>query len=304
MKENKLVCVICGFEGYRLSRSHLPKIHNLTAEEYYIYYILQSYLPPKCLNRKCNNLVKFRDLGRGFNSTCSISCHVSYQQSCDNTFVRLCKDQIFKEKRDKARLKAVEESRRNKPEVWKKVSLAVSESLKRKWKEDLDYRSKMTKLISNMINDPNSGVGFKNLMINGHPKVGFAKLWEDEEFRKKTTVSIKGYHESIKCGVVPYRSSLELRFMELLDHNDEIDCYEYEPVGIPYKFQGRDHKYYPDFLITWKDGTQEVIEIKPSCNINTSKNVAKFNAVQEFYEESMVKFNILTETTLSLSDGG
>jgi hypothetical protein len=183
-----------------------------------------------------------------------------------------------------------------------KTNLAVSESSKRRWKEDLNYRTKMTKLISDMNNNPNSNCGFKNLMINGHPRVGFAKLWEDQEFRRKTTVSIKGYHESVKCGVIPYRSSLELQFMEILDGNPNVDSYEYEPEGIPYTLEGKPHKYYPDFLITWTNGRQEVIEIKPSSELQTIKNKAKFDSAQLYYEELGIKFNVLTE--LSLSDGG
>lgn len=305
MKENKQICKICGFEGYRLSRGHLPKVHNLIGEEYYIYYILQSYLPPKCLNKKCNNYVIFRDISQGFNNTCSFSCRTKLQLSgSDIGFMKLLDNQEFLDKRQKARKEAVAKSRIDNPEVWKKVAEAVSFSNKKRWKEDLDYRTKMSKLSKELVNNPNSGAGFKNLLNANHPRVGFAKLWEDQEFRRKTTVSIKGYHESIKCGVVPYRSSLELRFMEMLDGNSNVDSYEYEPEGIPYTLEGKPHKYYPDFLITWTNGRQEVIEIKPSSELQTIKNKAKFDSAQFYYEELGIKFNVLTETILTLSDGG
>lgn len=82
MIEREFTCKICGFVGYRLSRTHLPKVHGLKAEEYYLKYILQA-TTPICINPGCSNPCKFRDIGSGYPKCCSTSCHVAWQNKDD-----------------------------------------------------------------------------------------------------------------------------------------------------------------------------------------------------------------------------
>ena len=110
-----------------------------------------------------------------------------------------------------------------------------------------------------------------------------------------------------------FRSSWEMKFMQYLDANDKILQWCTECVIIPYSFNGKDHKYYPDFLIVTETG-KTIVEIKPyketlppkkskkkSSNttlyesLTYAKNQAKWNFARIFCEKRSWVFKIITE---------
>lgn len=119
-----------------------------------------------------------------------------------------------------------------------------------------------------------------------------------------------------------YRSSWELDFCKFLDNNPNILEWVSEPFGIPYfnEIDKKYHKYYPDFLISYKNKEgkliKELIEIKPSTQVQEPttvgkkskqqlyerltyiKNICKWKAAQEFCNNSGITFRILTESKL------
>lgn len=124
---------------------------------------------------------------------------------------------------------------------------------------------------------------------------------------------------------VIYRSLWELKFMRYCDLNDNILEWGSEEICIPYisPKDNRIHRYFPDFYIKAKkrDGTiqRSLIEVKPlkqtqKPNMRPKRktknwlnevmtygiNQAKWKAAEEYCEDRMWKFQILTEKELGI----
>ena len=108
----------------------------------------------------------------------------------------------------------------------------------------------------------------------------------------------KGTHFSKKLnkGVV-FRSSWEERAFKSLDVNDNVIDYAPEPFSLEYHYVQK-RNYIPDILVTYKDGTQKLIEIKPEYFVGDKKNQAKFKAAKKFCKERNIIFEVWTEKTI------
>lgn len=115
-----------------------------------------------------------------------------------------------------------------------------------------------------------------------------------------------------------YRSSLELRLMNFLDHNSQVIQWASEEFFIPYKspIDGRVHRYFPDFFVKKKDESV-LIEVKPSTQCKPPKkqekltkryitevktwgiNNAKWEAAQKYCAKKGWRFVIMTEKDLT-----
>lgn len=61
-----------------------------------------------------------------------------------------------------------------------------------------------------------------------------------------------------------YRSSYELKFMVYCDNSDHIVKWGSEMVAIPYyDWDGKEHRYFIDFIVEDKNGVKWLIEVKP-----------------------------------------
>lgn len=114
-------------------------------------------------------------------------------------------------------------------------------------------------------------------------------------------------------GFPTYRSSWELTLMNLFDSHPNVEQWASEAVQIPYMspFDGRWHKYIPDFIAIYvdKNGKKhgEVIEVKPSTQtypeLAKSKkdkqaiilNQAKWKSAIEWCKQKGLEFRIMTE---------
>lgn len=114
-----------------------------------------------------------------------------------------------------------------------------------------------------------------------------------------------------------YRSSWELKFMQLCEFNPEVISWDSESIMIPYtmkefvkgKFIIKRHNYYPDFFVILKNGDKILIEIKP---LNQSprnenqifrdptqyKNARKWKAALEWCKQNGYLFRVINETHL------
>ena len=121
-----------------------------------------------------------------------------------------------------------------------------------------------------------------------------------------------------------YRSSWELKFLKYCDTSSHVMQYGSEEIVIPYKsaLDNRIHRYFVDFYVKMRgnDGsiTTYLIEIKPSKQTvppkkpkrqtksylyevtEYLKNQAKWKAAQEFCDDRLWKFKILTESELKV----
>ena len=123
---------------------------------------------------------------------------------------------------------------------------------------------------------------------------------------------------------IVYRSSWEARVMNKLDQSDWCLAWASEELIIPYKspVDGRYHRYFPDFLVKYKDKTGAtktmLIEIKPDHQtkppvqpqrktkrfinevMTYGVNQAKWKAAEEYCLDRGWEFRVLTEQHLGL----
>jgi len=122
-----------------------------------------------------------------------------------------------------------------------------------------------------------------------------------------------------------YRSSWELKFMKYCDRKIDVLEWGSEEFFIPYvsPIDGKVHKYFPDFFVKLKERSGQikkyVIEVKPKNQtkrpirtpkkrnktfiteaLTYEKNVAKWKAAQEWCQDRMLEFKIITEDELGL----
>lgn len=139
------------------------------------------------------------------------------------------------------------------------------------------------------------------------------------KFRPKNPQKYKGDPTTII-----FRSSWEFKVMSKLDLSDNVDTWSSEEIIIPYKdpFTSKKRRYFPDFWVKYKDGTQEIIEVKPEYQVkgpsvqkNTTKkyikevitygnNSAKWEAAEKFCKKHGYKWTILTENDLGIKKRG
>jgi hypothetical protein len=101
-----------------------------------------------------------------------------------------------------------------------------------------------------------------------------------------------GYFTSEKtCKKMYYRSSLELRTMKIFDKNNDVETYEHEPFSIQVRIGKR---YLPDFLITYKNKLQAIVEVKPKFQLHDEDVILKQQAGEKYCEERGWKYQFYT----------
>ena len=140
------------------------------------------------------------------------------------------------------------------------------------------------------------------------------------KFRPSNYLKYKGDPSNIV-----YRSLWELKFMNYCDKNDNILEWGSEELWIPYVSpkDNRVHRYFPDFYIKYRNRQgniqKSLIEIKPlkqtkKPNMSPKRktktwmnevvtygvNQAKWRAAEEFCEDRLWDFKILTEKELGI----
>ena len=106
----------------------------------------------------------------------------------------------------------------------------------------------------------------------------------------------KGRHFSTKLQVEIYhQSSWEKSFFELLDKDILVETYKVQPFSICYYYLTYKRHYIPDILVTFTDGKQKLVEIKPSAFLDAEINKAKFAAAREYCKERNIIFEVWTE---------
>lgn len=124
---------------------------------------------------------------------------------------------------------------------------------------------------------------------------------------KKAKKKQKGYyvgiHNSTKCSTpVQFKSGWERVVCEYLDISSDVDKYEYEPFSITYvsnKKSGKTRQYFPDFLITFTDGSTKMVEVKPIKKIKNATVIKKANAAREWCSNNGVsEYVFWTETEI------
>jgi hypothetical protein len=110
------------------------------------------------------------------------------------------------------------------------------------------------------------------------------------------------------------RSKWELMYMQALDNSPMVRKWMSEPKNLNISYLSpidkKVHQYWPDFLVQYRDGNVEIIEIKPlkqsvaEMAISTAdkimllKNSAKWAAADRFAKSIGARFTVITEKNL------
>ena len=115
-----------------------------------------------------------------------------------------------------------------------------------------------------------------------------------------------------------YRSLWERKFMVYCDRNDKVIEWGSEEVIVPYRspWDGKIHRYFPDFIVKTSNNQKYMIEIKPYRQIDKPKmpkkktksymresleyikNKAKWSAAKSYCEDNGLTFKLITEKDL------
>lgn len=126
------------------------------------------------------------------------------------------------------------------------------------------------------------------------------KGWNFMRVRKVVTRSGKRFR-----GKFPSQKMNKMVHWESLLERDAIFHFEYHPLVVKYQEQpsiefyydqhGEQHRYIPDFLVTFKDDSELLVEIKYVCDLASKKARDKYKAVAQRFEEQGRRFRIMTE---------
>jgi hypothetical protein len=127
----------------------------------------------------------------------------------------------------------------------------------------------------------------------------------DAKIKKRNKKKVKafktGYFYSKKNNKnLFFRSGFESEFYKILEHKKDVTRYSAEPCEIEYFYEGCKHRYIPDIFVEYNDGKKELWEIKPKSQTKLPKNVAKWQAANEFCKKRNWDFVVLTEKGLKL----
>jgi hypothetical protein len=103
---------------------------------------------------------------------------------------------------------------------------------------------------------------------------------------------------STKGGSFTTKSTYETKYVEILEHDENVLFFKYEPSRIEYIIDGIRKLYIPDFLVFRVDRI-ELVEVKPSKLINIGRNPAKFEAAERYCIGEGFDFVIITEVDLT-----
>ncbi len=119
---------------------------------------------------------------------------------------------------------------------------------------------------------------------------------------KKSYISCVGYFKSYKNNnQVAFESILERDFFTILEFEDDVLSYEEQPFRINYKLNGASTRYTPDVLVTYKNGSQKVFEVKYQNEIDSSEELQHKLSVlkDEIFEQKSLSFEIFTDINLN-----
>lgn len=119
---------------------------------------------------------------------------------------------------------------------------------------------------------------------------------------------------------IVYRSLWERGLMKWLDENPDVRIWSSETIVVPYicKTDGKSHRYFVDFFVSFHNKRTLLIEVKPEKQtqrpkpssgkqkkvlmeevLTYSKNLSKWEAANRYAIEHGWEFHIWTERTLS-----
>lgn len=273
--KSRWVCLICEKQvpSNHFTR-HLKRAHQMSDQEYYDHFLGDEF-SGHC--KVCGKPTEFQKLSRGYYVYCNLDCRKEDEELISNLSRTMSRSMVNLWKTD--------------PEFRKRhsarMSKCLTDTLNNLWKDE-EYREHM------------SEAGRLQMLKNHQDPIFYKKMIDAEKHGKS------GWYESPKVGFdsekgvptwgrIHYRSSYELAAYQKLDLDLTVESYKAEPffVVLP-----SGHKYYPDILVEYGDGTTEVIEVKPLVFVQDFKDIGKFDAITEYCKNVGWRFEIWTESEI------
>jgi hypothetical protein len=184
--------------------------------------------------------------------------------------------------------------------------------MRRKWKTKI-FRTKMLAIVNTKNRRKQNSNSMKKLWKNkvyrAHQSevhsISTTKMWENKDYRDKMVFAgpkkyKRGHVDTVKGGRIYYRSSWEEAIIEIIDSSSLVTRFVSAPFGIPYKFEGKEHKYWPDYLIGLNDGRRLILEVKGPEYPNWS---AKKRAAEKFCSKYGYEYVIIHEKPVKSLSG-
>jgi len=115
---------------------------------------------------------------------------------------------------------------------------------------------------------------------------------------KKSYLSCTGYFASYKNNnQIAFESVMERDLFMILEFDDNVLKYEEQPIRVYYPYNNKTRRYTPDVLITYKDNSQKLIEVKYASELTTNKNLAEKISILKMYflKEHSLIFELFTD---------
>ena len=107
----------------------------------------------------------------------------------------------------------------------------------------------------------------------------------------------RGKFPSLKLNrLVHWESMLERDAIFHFEYHPLVLSYQEQPsIEIYYDKDGEQHRYFPDFRLTFRDGEDLYVEVKPSRVLTTKVVRDKLQAIAKRFEEQSRRFRVMTE---------
>ena len=159
--------------------------------------------------------------------------------------------------------------------------------------------SKRLKMSKQMKGKPKSAAHKEKLSNNwdkNHPPECIEKMGHNSRSNY-----LNGHYFSRKNNTkLFYQSSYELKALKKLEKDSNVISFKRCNFIIPYIFEGEQWRYFPDFLVTHKDKSKVVIEVKPRLFLETDTLViTKAEAGLAYCDEKNYTYRVWCEEHLT-----
>lgn len=110
----------------------------------------------------------------------------------------------------------------------------------------------------------------------------------------------RGKFPSLKLNrMVHWESMLERDAIFHFEYHPLVVNYQEQPsIEIYYDKDGEQHRYFPDFRLTFRDGDDLYVEVKPARLLTTKAMRDKLQAIAKRFEEQGRRFRVMTEVDI------
>lgn len=97
---------------------------------------------------------------------------------------------------------------------------------------------------------------------------------------------------------VPWESSIERDFIQLLEYDRDVEEYYAQPMWVTYTLDGKLRRSCPDFLAHYTDGRKVVWEVKPVAETEESEFLSRFDVVGRILLREGYDYSWITDTEI------